>query len=136
MGKVFGVIGSIMGVLVLLVFLFCLAFGAEWLGIKWKGYFGPKHQDVERTIFRETQSFNRGAETQLADYRLQYMREKDPVVKSAILTTVRSQFADVDPSNISNPDIRSFLQSAITGVEPQRIGMYQDKTLPANAGGE
>jgi len=134
--KVLAGIGAVLGVVVLVVLMLGLAFGLEWLGIGWKGYFGPKHQDVERSIFRETQSFNRGAETQLADYRLQYIREKDPVVKSAILTTVRSQFADVDPSNISNSEIRSFLQTAISGVEPQRLGMYQDNTLPPKVGGE
>jgi len=125
MGKVFGVIGAILGVIVMFVLMLSLAFGAEWLGIGWKGYFGPKHQDVERKIFRSTQSFNRGAETQLADYRLQYLREKDPVVKSAILSTVRSQFADVDPAKVANPDIRSFLSTAISGVAEPKIGEYQ-----------
>ena len=127
-----GVFGGFLGIVVFLAVMFSLAFGAEWIGIKWEGYFGPKHADVERTIYRETQSFNRGAETQLADYRLQYIREKDVVAKEAIMVTVRSQFADVDPSNISNPDIRSFLQSAISGVPLPQVGEYQNKSLPFN----
>lgn len=125
MSKILSIIGFIFGIIISLVLIFGLLFGLEWLGIEWQGYFGPKHADVERAIFRETQSFNRGAEIQLADYRLQYFKEDDPVTKQAIMSTVRSQFADVDPNNINNPDIRLFLNQAISGVESPKIDKYQ-----------
>lgn len=125
MKKVLMVFGVAIGSFIFILMMLVLSFGIEWGSLKWQGYFGPKHEDVKRQIFRSTQSFNRGAETQLADYRLQYIHCKDNIERQAIMSTVRSQFADVNPDKISNPDIRDFLNQAISGIESPKIGEYQ-----------
>lgn len=105
--------GAILGGILIIVLLVSLAFGAEWLGIKWKGFFGPKHANVEREIFLETRSFNSGVAQQLAKYRHEYMATDDPDEKEAIKSTVRTMFAEVNPENIDNLELRQFFNTCM-----------------------
>lgn len=103
--KTFGwIVASIFG---LVVFL-SLCFGLTWLGIEWRGFFGPKQAAVERKIFKETRSYNEGMVQQLARYRLQYVQAKEQVEKDAIKSTVRQMFAEYDPSKLPTPELRQF----------------------------
>ena len=103
-------IGIFLLVIVLLVGMLSLAFGAEWLGIAWKGYFGPKHAAVERQVFKQTRGFTEGKAQQLSKMRMEFMRMKDDDVngKRAIASTVRMQFAEFNPETL-NPELRRFL---------------------------
>ncbi len=103
-------IGIFLLVILLLVGVLSLAFGAEWLGIAWKGYFGPKHAEVERQVFKQTRSFTEGKAQELSKMRMEFLRMADDDVngKRAIASTVRHAFADFDPSTL-NPELRRFL---------------------------
>ena len=67
-------IGIFLLVVVLLVATLAFAFGAEWLGIAWKGYFGPKHAAVEREVFKQTRSFTEGKAQELSKRRIEFLR--------------------------------------------------------------
>ncbi|MBT6051388.1 MAG: hypothetical protein HOG49_31690 [Candidatus Scalindua sp.] len=103
-------IGIFLLVVLLLGVMLSFAFGAEWLGIAWKGYFGPKHAAVERKIFKETRSFTEGKAQDLSKIRTEFMRLKPEDVsgKKALAGIVRMNFADFDPSTL-NPELRRFL---------------------------
>ena len=105
--KTFKYVSLTIGVLFL---LFCLAFGLEWLGIGWEGFFGPKRENVRRQVFEETQSFNQGKQQDLAKYFLEYKRAEDEVDRKAIQSVVQSQFSYVDADNVNSPELRSFLK--------------------------
>ena len=103
-------IGIFLVAVVLLAAMLSLAFGAEWLGIAWKGYFGPKHAAVERKVFMETRSFTEGKAQELSKLRMEFLRMTDEDVngKRAIASTIRHMFSDFDPNTL-NPELRMFL---------------------------
>src|SRR3990167_3673962 len=99
--RVFGwIVAGILAFAVLLV----LVFGLTWLGIEWRVFFGPKSENVERKIFKETRAYNEGMIQQLARYRLQYVQTKDEVERTAIKSTVRQMFEEYDPSKLPTPE--------------------------------
>jgi len=110
-----GIVIWIVASIAALVLLGTLAFGAEWAGLAWKGYFKPKHAAVEREVFMETRSFNQAVITALADHRLEWIREEDPIAKNAILATVRLQYGEYDESKLTSPELISFLKTAKYG---------------------
>ena len=95
------------------VVMFSLTFGLTWIGIEWRGFFGSKQAAVERKIFKETRSYNEGMIQQLSRYRLQYIRSKDEVERQAILSTVRTMFAEYDAGTLPNVELRNFLGKAL-----------------------
>lgn len=101
--------GYVMLGLGLIIFLIGAAFGLEWLGIKWKGFFGPKHEAVRREVFKQTRSYNEGKEQELLKLRLEYMRASEED-KAALASTIRHQFADYDENLIDSSELRSFLK--------------------------
>ena len=110
--KTFGwVVCSILCLAVLL----SLAFGLEWLGIGWRGYFGPKREAVKREVFEQTLSYNRGKEQELSRYYLQYQRAEDREEREAIAATIRHAFGAYDETNINSPTLRAFLASIKAG---------------------
>lgn len=84
------------------------AFGATWLGIEWRGFFGPKRAEVDRRIFEETRSYQHGKAQDLARYRLQYLRADSDEDRDAIASTVRMQFAEFDVESLPQPELREF----------------------------
>ena len=85
--KVFGIAVAALAGLFLFI---AMIFGLTWMGIEWRGFFGPKRAAVERKIFRETRSYDEGMVQQLARYRLQYIRSESAEEKRAIASTIRT----------------------------------------------
>lgn len=92
--------------------LLSLLFGLTWLGIEWRGFFGPKRQAVERRIFEETPSYIHGMRQDLVRYRHQWITADDEE-KRAIESTVRMRFAQLDPKHIEDPVMRGFLDHCL-----------------------
>lgn len=111
--KVFGIVVAALAGLFLFI---ALMFGLTWMGIEWRGFFGPKRAAVERKIFRETRSYDEGTVQQLSRYRLQFIRAKDPEEKRAIASTVRMMFAEYDPDRLPSSELRSFLKEVNNGT--------------------
>ena len=110
----FKIIGIIVVVVLGIVGIIAMAFALEVGGLQWKSYFGPKHADVERKTFEKTRSFNEGKKQELIRYRLEYVREDDPVAREAILSTVRMAFADYNEEELDG-ELREFLWIAKYG---------------------
>jgi hypothetical protein len=103
-------VGIVIGIIVVLIACIALAFVFELGGLKWKEYFGPKHEDVRRKTFERTKSYNEAKEQELLKYRLEYMRAKDPQDKKAIASTIRLAFADYDETLLSS-ELQTFLKT-------------------------
>jgi len=99
--------GIVLGIVVIVV-LVSLMFGLKWLGLEWRGFFGPREQAVEREVFKQSRSYNEAKEQELLKYRLEYMRSDDATEKKAIASTIRMAFADYDETLLS-PELRRFL---------------------------
>lgn len=102
------VIGYIALGIVSLAILLSLLFGLTWLGIEWRGFFGPKRAAVEREIFMETRSYNQGMLQQLSRYRLEYIRSDDEKERAAIASTVRQMFSEFDADTLPSQELRAF----------------------------
>jgi hypothetical protein len=90
-----------------LVIMLSLAFGLEWLGIGWAGYFGPKHENVRRQVFEATQSYNRGVTQDLSKAYREYLAAPDSN-KAAIRAVLKVQFAEYNDEKL-DPVLRNFL---------------------------
>lgn len=112
MKRVGSIIGWSAAGIVGCVAVLSLMFGLTWLGIEWRGFFGPKQAAVERKIFRETRSYDEGMIQQLSRYRLQYVRADSEVEREAILSTVRTMFAEYDAGKLPSVELSNFLRKA------------------------
>lgn len=110
--KVGAAIAAILAFAVLVAVLLSAAFGLTWLGIEWRGFFGPKRAAVEREIFEQTPSYIYGKSQDLARFRHEWVRGDD-TEKAAIESTIRVMFAEFDSSQINDPGLRAFLQGAM-----------------------
>jgi len=104
------VVGLIGGIVLLVACLGSIAFGLEWAGLEWEGYFAPKHEAVRREVFKETRSYVEAKEQELLKYRLEYLRSKDKVEKEALASTIRHAFAEFDGNKLSSPELQEFLR--------------------------
>jgi len=104
------IVAWILGIIFSIVLLGSLAFGAEWLGIKWYGFFGPKREAVRREVFKQTRSYNEAKEQELLKYRLEYLRATNDIDKEAIASTIRMAFADYDENLLDSAELRLFLE--------------------------
>lgn len=103
-------IGYVLLGLLALALLAGAAFGLEWAGIKWYGFFGPKRAAVRRQVFKQTRSYNEAKEQELLKYRLEYMRATEDADKKAIASTIRMGFADYDEKLLDSEELRTFLR--------------------------
>ena len=110
--KIFGIV--VIGLLCMAM-LASLAFGLEWAGIKWYGFFGPKREAVRREVFKQTRSYNEAKEQELLKYRLEYLRAKDEADKEALAGTIRMAFADYDETLLDSEELRTFLNQIKLG---------------------
>lgn len=93
-----------------LIVLCVLAFGLEWAGIAWTGFFGPKREAVRREVFKQTRSYNEAKEQELLKYRLEYLKSESETDKAAIASTIRMGFADYDENLLESVELRAFLR--------------------------
>ena len=91
-----------------------IAFGAKWIGLEWRGFWGPRESAVEREIFESTRSYTVAAKQQMARYRLQYMQAESDTDRKAIASTVRMQFPDLNPSDME-PELANFWRDCMNG---------------------
>lgn len=103
-----GVVLLIAGVVVLIPVLLAASFGLTWLGIEWRGFFGPKRQAVEREIFEQSPSYIHGKIQDLARYRHEYMTAETDEQRDAIASTVRLQFAQFDVRSLDQRELHEF----------------------------
>ena len=87
-----------------------LLFGAEWLGLKWKGYFKPKHESIEREVFEETKSFVHGKQQFLAKAKREYDKCTDDICRKAIENTILQECPTINADSIQNEQLRVFLK--------------------------
>ena len=101
----FGIL-LITGIILFALALIWIGQGSDFFLYK---YFAPKYEQVRRETFENTQSYVEGKRQDLVRYRLEYLREKDPVAKKAIKETIVQSFTNFDENKIIDADLRTFL---------------------------
>lgn len=102
------VVGQVFAGLAIFVLILGMFFGLEWLGIGWKGFFGPKHAAVERKVFESTKSFTDSKRQDLIRYHTEFLQAESVKERQAVCSAVRHMFADVDETTLS-PELRGYL---------------------------
>lgn len=98
-----------------IILLLVLAFGVEFGGLKWAGFFGKEKANIEREIFTEGKSYQESKAQDLARYKHQYTTAKDPADKTAIAALIRDSYADFDGNKLKSKSLRTFLNTIMDG---------------------
>lgn len=88
------IFGSVVLCVVGLVILLSLAFGAEWLGVEWKGFFDKKKANIAREVYKESESYKEGMVQDLARYYKQYNEAESLEDKESIAEVIRFTFSE------------------------------------------
>lgn len=97
------------GTLAIVVIIVALVFAIGGLGLAYKAYFAPKHANVDRQVYEQSQSYVHGKIQDLAKYKQEYDKTDSPVERQAIQTLINQQFAQFDSSKIVDSNLRKFL---------------------------
>lgn len=96
-------VGIFVGILAI-IFIFGL------YGLGWKKFFKPKHENINREVFEQTQSYVHGKIQDLAKYYEEY-NKADIDGKEAIRALIVVRFAEFDESKIRSLKLKIFLAS-------------------------
>lgn len=99
-----------------------VAAAAAVLGLGWalafhqvifESVFGPKITEVRRKTFQESDSMVRGTNKELAQLKVQYLKEKDPATREALAALILETAKNIQKGSIE-PEMRPFLDSLST----------------------
>jgi hypothetical protein len=98
------------------------------LGLDWVGtgndfflykYFAPKQAAVQRQVFENTPSYNKGMVQELENMEFQYIKEKDPNAKAALGSIILHRASGY---NLNDPDVPADLRSFIEQLKAKQEG--------------
>lgn len=87
-----------------------LGFGGLW----YKGYFGPKYQEIDREIWEQTTSRIHGSTQEIGKRYLEYQKA-DEDEKVAICSYLRTSYPNLDSDNIDDYKLRQFFNNCRYG---------------------
>jgi len=103
-------IGTLFVVIFIMILLIAFWFAMSGVDLFSYSFFAPKYENVRRNVFENTQSYIEGKRQELSKYRLEYIREKDSIVKEAIASTIRQSFTNFNKTKLDY-DSQIFLDS-------------------------
>jgi hypothetical protein len=106
MKTVFGIVGSFVGFLVLLLALMWLFQGSDFFMYK---FWAPKYENVRRQVFEQTKSYNQGMIQELQNMQFEYY-QADKEHRAALAFIILHRAADYDESRLPS-DLRQFIQT-------------------------
>ena len=95
-------------VVVALLVLALLAFGARGLGLVSFKLFGAAEEDTRREVFKNSQAFQDGVISEIRNMQMSYASSADPDHK-ALLRSEMIRRADTVPHDAMPPDLASFV---------------------------
>ena len=85
-----------------------IGFVVDYSGLVWKRTIGVANANADQQIFVQTQTYIQGKNQELAKLHHEYVNA-DVLGRKAIAATIRHEFADLDATKVTDPDLRSFL---------------------------
>lgn len=92
-----------------------LAFGMGWINVGYTNTVGIAQANADRNVFEHNKAHIEGMSKDLAKYKYDFDTEKDVVNKKAIVQLIQHQFADFNPTQIENYNLRYFLEDVMNG---------------------
>ena len=106
---------SVLLTIVILVALFVVSFGLDWLGLEYQGFFAKKKANIEREVFKNNKIYTEGMASDLAKHKMELAKEKDPVARKAIIEFITTKYADFDIDKLENAQMKLFLMQILKG---------------------
>lgn len=100
----------IIGLVGLSVIIGVFAIGNIELGFL--SYFKPKRQNIEREVFKNTNSFVEGKIQELSNHYSEYLKSSEEKDKEAIKNVVSFKFSNFDIEKIESKDLQKFLKES------------------------
>ncbi len=95
--------------IIIVIMIIILSLAAQYLTLKWNGWFKPQEENVEHEVFKKTRSYNESKKQDLIRYRLQYLRAESQEDKEALASTIRMMFSEYNENQLE-PELKSFLK--------------------------
>lgn len=80
----------------IIVAILTMVFAGGMLELGWRGFFEPKHENINRQVFEETQSFVHGKIQYISRLRQQYEIADTPAAKSSLRSLILTEASTVD----------------------------------------
>jgi len=101
---------EILGTISVFAVLGALAWAGAYHDVIFRSVFAPKHEQIRRDTYVQSESHVRGTILDLQKRQIEYLKEKDPATKEALVSVIRQTASQV-PSDLLPPDLRSFVFS-------------------------
>ncbi len=92
--------------------------GAAWLATegsyRLSATYAPRFEDVRRTTFERSRTFQEGTVRDLDNLRMEYLRAGTDAQRQAIADTVRHRLADIDLDALP-PQTHDFVRQMVIG---------------------
>lgn len=102
---------KVLSVVAVIVGIVSLDFVGEYYGLVKFGFFAPRLEAVRRNTFEQSRAYNEGMAQELQQLRRDYASTSDPQVKEILKSTIQHRVAGLDPANLNDPDLASFVRS-------------------------
>ncbi|HEX2986063.1 MAG TPA: hypothetical protein VHO71_04535 [Caproiciproducens sp.] len=106
-----GIFGTVLAVAICVG----IAFGTGWLNVGYTKTVGKAQTNAENQVFHQTQAYIDGAVSDISKVKLEYEQAKDKDTKQALLSYIRSTYANLNPADINNPSVAEWLRDVQNG---------------------
>lgn len=89
------------------IFLAIVLIGGFGLGYKY--IFGTANKDVDRKIFKASNSYIEGMVDDLAKYKYELITEEDTTARKSIINLIVDRYSDFDEDKMENESLKEFL---------------------------
>lgn len=104
------------GIAVVIIAAFTgIAFGCGWLKVGYTKTVSKAQTNAENQVFHQTQAYIDGATQDISKVKLEYEQSKDTSSKKALLSYIRSTYANLNPSDINNQSVSEWLRNVQNG---------------------
>jgi hypothetical protein len=86
-----------------------ILFACGVVDLNFESYFGTKHADNQRKIFKGSQSYIEGMANDLAKYKYELTTEKDKTARKAIIDLIIDKYSDFDENKLESESLKQFL---------------------------
>jgi hypothetical protein len=102
----FGVIGALIAVFAIMIII---GFGTGFIQNFYDGTVGLQHENVQRKVYEQSQSYVEGVINDLSKQKLEYDQSTDATAKQAILNYINDRYGSFDANKITDPTLQNFL---------------------------
>lgn len=115
MKKILSIIGGAAALIGIITFGYSMIFVNGKITAKYNNTVGIEVKDSERNMYERSTTYIEARVQELAKEKLELSKTTDPAARKAIIETLVSDCASLDPMDIKDTNIRQFLMQIKSG---------------------